>query len=92
MAGIVDTDVATLTYTIDPDRVTNMIKTPNHSPERGLRALKDTAQHSGRSVAGVVREAVRRVWLCPPLDGPVTLWDGVPNRTSIEHDAIYDER
>ena len=45
-----------------------------------------------RSVADLVREAIRRVWLRPSADGPVALWDGAPSRTSVEHDVIYDER
>ncbi len=51
-----------------------------------------TALRSGRSVADLVREAIRRVWLRPSADGPVALWDGTPSRTSVEHDVIYDER
>lgn len=69
-----------------------MVKTRIHFPERGLSALKDAAQHSGRRVVGLVRQAVRCVRLCPPVEGPVALWDGVPTRTSMEHDAIYNER
>jgi hypothetical protein len=29
--------------------------------------------------------------LRPDASGPVGLWDGMPKRTSVEHDAIYDE-
>jgi hypothetical protein len=56
-----------------------------------LEALHDVAARSGRSVAELVREAVRRVWLRPHTHGPVVLWDGLPAHTSIEHDRIYDE-
>ena len=69
-----------------------MIKTQVYLPEEDLQALRNAAKQSGRSVADLVREAVRRVWLQPPVDGPVALWDGIPNRTSVEHDAIYDEQ
>ena len=72
--------------------VTYMIKTQISLPEQDLKALRETAKRSGRSVADLVREAIRRVWLPPPSDGPVALWDGVPTGTSIEHDEIYDER
>lgn len=73
-------------------RVTYMIKTQVYLPEEDLKALKEVAKRSGRSVADLVREAVRRVWLPPPSDGPVGLWDGIPARTSLEHDTVYDER
>ncbi len=72
--------------------VTYMIKTQISLPEQDLKALRETAKRSGRSVADLVREAIRRVWLPPPTDGPVALWDGVPTGTSVEHDEIYDER
>ena len=71
--------------------VTYMIKTQIYLPEEDLNALRKAAQRSGRSVADLVREAIRRVWLPPPGDDPVALWDGVPTRTSMEHDSIYDE-
>lgn len=54
-------------------------------------ALHGIAKRSGRSVADLVREAVRRVWLRPDTRGPVALCDGAPAQTSIEHDHIYDE-
>ena len=69
-----------------------MIKTQVYLPEEDLKALREAAKRSGRSVADLVREAVRRVWLQPPLDGPVALWDGIPTRTSVEHDTIYDDQ
>ena len=68
-----------------------MIKTQVYLPEEDLQALREVAKRSGRSVADLVREAVRRVWLPPPSDGPVALWDGIPARTSLEHDTVYDK-
>ena len=68
-----------------------MVKTQIYLPEEDLKALRRAAKLSGRSVADLVREAIRRVWLPPPTDGPVALWDGLPTRTSVEHDAIYDD-
>ena len=79
-----------LTCVTEPNMVTYMIKTQIYLPEEDLKALQTTAKRSGRSVADLVREAIRRVWLHPPADGPVAIWDGVPTRTSIEHDTIYD--
>ena len=74
--------------------MTHMVKTQIYFSEDDLKALRKTAQRSGRSVADLVHEAVRQVWLRPDSisAGPVALWDGTPSRTSIEHDAIYDEQ
>ena len=69
-----------------------MIETQIYLPEEDLEALRRAAKRSGRSVSDLVREAIRRVWMQPPADEPVALGDGVPTRTSMEHDSIYDER
>ena len=68
-----------------------MIKTQVYLREEELAALHVAADRSGRSVAELVREAVRTVVLRPEADGPVGLWDGEPKRTSVEHDSVYDE-
>ncbi len=70
---------------------TYMIKTQVYLREEELAALHRTARRAGRSVADLVREAIRRVWLRPAARGPVALWDGVPGRPSVDHDALYDE-
>jgi len=67
-----------------------MIKTQVYLREEELAALHEAAERSGRSVAEMVREAIRQVWLRPDAAGPVGLWDGAPRRTSVEHDSIYD--
>jgi hypothetical protein len=67
-----------------------MTKTQIYLPEEELRALHRKASQTGRSVADLVREAIRRVWLRPRTSGPVALWDGPPRRTSADHDSIYD--
>jgi hypothetical protein len=56
-----------------------------------LDALRKTALRSGRSVAALVREAIRKVLLPPPSGGPVAIWDGEPKRTSMDHDSVHDE-
>lgn len=71
--------------------MTHMVKTQVYLRAEELEALHDVARRSGRSVADLVREAIRRAWLRPVGQGPVALWDGKPARTSIEHDRIYDE-
>jgi len=68
-----------------------MIKTQVYLREEELEALHEAAERSGRSVADLVREAIRRVWLRPGAEGPVALWDGEPKRASVDHDSIYDE-
>lgn len=70
--------------------MTPVTKTQIYLPEEDLRALHRVAKRSGKSVAELVREAIRRVWCRPTGEGPVGLWDGVPSRTSMDHDSIYD--
>ena len=67
-----------------------MVKTQVYLREEELDQLRETARRSGTSVAELVREAVRRVWIRPGSAGPVAIWDGEPGRTSVEHDTIYD--
>lgn len=71
--------------------MTPMVKTQVYLQEDELARLHDTAKRNRRSVADLVREAIRRTWLPPPQAGPVALWDGKPKRASIDHDSIYDE-
>jgi hypothetical protein len=68
-----------------------MVKTQVYLREEELDALREIAARSGRSVAEVVRDAIRKVVLKPQASGPVALWDGEPRRTSIQHNSIYDE-
>ena len=51
----------------------------------------DSAKRSVRSIADLVREAVRRVWLRPKSEGLVALWDGPITHTAKEHDTIYEQ-
>jgi len=81
-----------LTYVSYDHKLTHMIKTQVYLRDEELAALHDVAERSGRSVAYLVREAIRRVWLRPQANGPVGLWDGTPGRVSVDHDSIYDER
>jgi hypothetical protein len=68
-----------------------MEKTLVYLRKEELEALREASARTGRSVAELVREAVRRTVLKPPLAGPVAIWDGEPKRSSLEHDTIYDE-
>jgi hypothetical protein len=31
------------------------------------------------------------VVLKPTLTGPVAIWDGIPKRTSLDHDVVHDD-
>jgi hypothetical protein len=68
-----------------------MVKTQVYLRDEELEALHRVSAESGRSVASLIRDAIRRVWLRREASGPVALWDGEPGRTSVEHDAIYDD-
>jgi len=68
-----------------------MVKTQVYLRSEELDALHEVSKRSGRSVADLVRDAIRRVWLRPEPQDPVALWDGPPSHTSTEHDRIYDE-
>jgi plasmid stability protein len=69
-----------------------MIKTQVYLRKEELDALRMAAARSGRSVAELVREAIRKNVLKPQAAGPVAIWDGEPKRASIEHDIVHDER
>jgi len=59
--------------------------------KKELDALRQAAARSGRSVAELVRDTIRKVVLKPQTTGPVAIWDGQPKHTSIEHDSVYDK-
>ena len=68
-----------------------MEKTQVYLRKEELEALRVAAKRSGRSMAELIREAIRSTVLKPEAKGPVAIWDGEPRRTSVEHDSIYDE-
>jgi len=80
-----------LTYVNCGVKLTYMEKTQVYLRKEELAALRELAARSGRSVADLVREAIRKVVLKPRAEGPVALWDGEPKRRSVEHDSVYDE-
>jgi hypothetical protein len=83
-----------LTYVSNGSILTYMEKTQVYLRKEELVALRKAAARAKRSVAALVREAVRKVVLMPadaPAGGPVAIWDGRPKHTSVEHDIIYDE-
>lgn len=68
-----------------------MVKTQVYLREEELRELHRIAKRTGKSIAELVREAIRRAWLRPQHEGPVGLWTGAARVTSVDHDSIYDE-
>ena len=69
-----------------------MEKTQVYLRKEELAALREASARSGRSVAELVRDAVRKVVLKPQAAaGPVALWDGEPKRRSVDHDSVHDE-
>jgi hypothetical protein len=71
--------------------LTYMEKTQVYLRKEELAALREAAARSDRSVAELIREAIRKVVLKPQAGGLVGIWDGQPKRTSVDHDSIYDE-
>jgi len=68
-----------------------MVKTQVYLRKEELDALRKAAARSGRSVAELVRDAIRTIVLKPQATGPVAIWDGKPKRASVEHDTVHDE-
>jgi hypothetical protein len=68
-----------------------MEKTQVYLRKEELDALRKAAARTGRSVADLVREAIRKTMLKPAASGPVAIWDGEPKRTSVGHDSVHDE-
>lgn len=71
--------------------MTHMEKTQVYLRKEELTALRAAAARSGRSVAELVRDAIRKVVLMPQAAGPVGIWDGQPKRPSVDHDSVHDE-
>jgi ribbon-helix-helix CopG family protein len=72
-------------------KLTHMKKTQVYLRKEELDALRKVAARSRRSVAALVREAVRKVVLTPAAEGPIAIWDGEPKRSSLDHDSVHDE-
>ncbi len=68
-----------------------MEKTQVYLRKEELAALREAAARSGRSIAELIRDAIRKVVLKPHASGPVAIWDGEPKRSSIDHDSVHDE-
>src|SRR5262245_10682995 len=64
-----------------------MVKTQVYLRKEELDALRMGAARSGRSVAELIRGAIRKTVLKPQAAGPVAIWDGEPKRTSVTTSA-----
>lgn len=78
-------------YVMQSSNMTYMEKTQVYLRKEELDALRKAAARSGRSIAELVRDAIRKTVLKPRASGPVAIWDGETKRTSVEHDSIHDE-
>ncbi len=88
---VVGKNAPNLTYVKSDIKVTHMEKTQVYLRKEELAALRKAAARSGRSVAELVRDAIRKVVLKPEAAGPVAIWDGEPKRASFDHDSVHDE-
>jgi hypothetical protein len=68
-----------------------MERTQVYLRQEELEALRQAVARSGRSVAELIRDAIRKTVLKPQKTGPVAIWDGEPKRASVEHDSVHDE-
>jgi Ribbon-helix-helix protein, copG family len=71
--------------------MTHMEKTQVYLRRQELDTLREVAARSGRSIAELIRDAIRKTVLNAPAAGPAALWDGEPKRTSVEHENLHDE-
>ena len=59
--------------------------------KKELDALRKAAARTGRSVAELVCDSIRKTVLKPQAAGPAAIWDGKPKRSSVEHDSVHDK-
>lgn len=69
----------------------HMVKTQVCLPPDELEALHRIARQRRLTVAELVRQAVRRVWLSAPPAGPVGLWDGPFSGSSADRNGAFDD-
>lgn len=74
--------------------MTYMTKTQVYLPAAELAQLHALAKRARRSLADLIREAIRKTWLSSRAEtsGPVALWPGSTRHASTDHDSIYDEQ
>ncbi len=67
------------------------VKTQLYLEKADLERLHELSASLGRSVADLMRDAIRRTWLDDTLGGPIGVWDGPCDRPGVDHDSIYDD-
>ena len=72
--------------------LTPVEKTQVYIPGDELKSLHRVAKQKGRRVAELIREAIRKVWLRPDPEGPVALWDGPFDGSSVDHESAFDDQ
>jgi Ribbon-helix-helix protein, copG family len=72
-------------------KLTYMEKTQVYLRKEEIAALRKAAARTGRSMADLIGDAVRKAVLRPEAAGPVAIRDGKPKRSSVEHDSVHDE-
>ena len=73
------------------NKLIHMEKIQVYLRKEELAALREAAARTRRSVAKLVRDAVRKLVLKPQAAGPVAIWNGEPKRLSVEHDSVHDQ-
>ena len=63
-----------------------MEKIQVYLPKEELDALRKLGMRSGRSMSGIVRQAIRNMMPLAQASGLVALWEGEPALSSVEHD------
>lgn len=80
-----------MTWVTSGMTMTPMTKTQVYLPEADLRELHRLAARRRKSVAALIRDAVKQTYLEPAAEGPVALYRRRAKRVSTDHDSIYDE-
>lgn len=71
--------------------IMSMTKTQVYFGAEELEALHRLARDTGRPVAELIREAVRKAYPPRGARGPVALWSGPFAGSSADHDSAFDE-
>ena len=80
-----------LIYVTLATKLTYMKKTQVYLRDEELDALRQAATRSGRSVADLIRDAIRKTVLAPGDDPLVAIWNGPTRGDSTDHDSAFDE-
>lgn len=83
---------ASLTDVVGTRIMTSMVRTQIYLPEEELRSIHKIAKRNKTTVARLVRQAIRQVWLdTHDTSGLVGIVKQKLSRSSVDHDSIYDQ-